>query len=63
MDRLIQFNALLQYWTGPVSAAVYVTDSELSMLIQFFDDTLGNRTNVALHAVYKEGVSFIFYAF
>ncbi|VDN90108.1 unnamed protein product [Brugia pahangi] len=54
MDRLMHFNALLQYWTGPVSAAVYVTDSELSLLIQFFDDTLANRTNVALHAVYKE---------
>uniref|UniRef100_A0AAF5PGR8 Glycosyltransferase-like protein LARGE2 n=1 Tax=Wuchereria bancrofti TaxID=6293 RepID=A0AAF5PGR8_WUCBA len=54
MDRLTHFNALLQYWTGPVSAAVYVTDSELSLLIQFFDDTLANRTNVALHAVYKE---------
>ncbi|EFO26269.1 glycosyl transferase family 8 protein [Loa loa] len=55
VDRLMHFNALLQYWTGPVSAAVYVTDSELSLLIQFFDDTLVNRTNVALHAVYKEG--------
>lgn len=59
----MHFNALLQYWTGPVSAAVYVTDSELSLLIQFFDDTLANRTNVALHAVYKEGVSFIYYTF
>ncbi|KAL3981850.1 Glycosyl-transferase for dystroglycan family protein [Acanthocheilonema viteae] len=55
MDRLMHFNALLQYWIGPISAAVYVTDLELSLLIQFFDDTLGNRTNVALHAVYKEG--------
>uniref|UniRef100_A0A0R3S2F6 Glycosyltransferase-like protein LARGE1 n=1 Tax=Elaeophora elaphi TaxID=1147741 RepID=A0A0R3S2F6_9BILA len=55
MDRLMHFNVLLQYWNGPVSAAVYVTDSELPSLIQFFDDTLANRTNVALHAVYKEG--------
>uniref|UniRef100_A0A8R1TVB3 Glycosyltransferase-like protein LARGE2 n=1 Tax=Onchocerca volvulus TaxID=6282 RepID=A0A8R1TVB3_ONCVO len=55
MDRLMHFNALLHYWAGPVSAAVYVSDSELSLLIQFFDDILANRTNVALHAVYKEG--------
>ncbi|KAM3726968.1 Xylosyl- and glucuronyltransferase LARGE2s [Dirofilaria immitis] len=55
MDRLMHFDALLQYWSGPVSAAVYVSDSDLSLLIQFFDDTLANRTNIALHAVYKEG--------
>lgn len=59
----MHFNVLIQYWIGPISAAVYVTDSELSMLTQFFDDTLGNRTNIALHAVYKEGVSFVCYAF
>ncbi|VDK76643.1 unnamed protein product [Litomosoides sigmodontis] len=55
MDRLMHFNVLLQYWSGPVSAAVYVTDSEFSLLTHFFDETLGNRTNIALHAVYKEG--------
>uniref|UniRef100_A0A915PL69 Uncharacterized protein n=1 Tax=Setaria digitata TaxID=48799 RepID=A0A915PL69_9BILA len=58
VDRLMHFDALLQYWSGPVSAAVYISDSELSLLTQFFDDTLANRTNVALHAVYKEGTHY-----
>lgn len=58
VDRLMHFNTLLHYWNGPVSVAVYVTDSELSLLLQFLDNIIVNRTNVALHAIYKEGVSF-----
>lgn len=56
----MHFDALLQFWSGPVSAAVYLSDSELSLLTRYIDDTkmLANRTNIALHAVYKEGVRF-----
>ncbi|VDM96748.1 unnamed protein product [Thelazia callipaeda] len=58
MDRLMHFDMLLKHWDGPVSAAVYVSDFELSQLLQYFEDTntFSNRTNVALHAVYKEGI-------
>lgn len=59
MDRFVLFESLLAFWTGPVSAAIYLSDSELTQLMQYLADTkvFRNRTDIALHAVFKEGVS------
>ena len=50
---------LLDQWEGPVSLALYMSDTEAA---QFEDFTLeseivSKRTNVGYHVVYKEGVS------
>uniref|UniRef100_A0A0N5AQ35 Glycosyltransferase-like protein LARGE1 n=1 Tax=Syphacia muris TaxID=451379 RepID=A0A0N5AQ35_9BILA len=60
MDRFVFFETLLKNWPGPISAAIYCTDLELSQLLQHFpvSDAYSNRTNVALHAVFKEGIHF-----
>uniref|UniRef100_F1KY88 Glycosyltransferase-like protein n=2 Tax=Ascaris suum TaxID=6253 RepID=F1KY88_ASCSU len=60
MDRFVLFESLLAFWTGPVSAAIYLSDSELTQLMQYLADTkvFRNRTDIALHAVFKEGVHF-----
>lgn len=60
MDRLVFFEAVLKYWAGPISAAVYCSDLELSQLLQHISlsKSFSSRSNIALHAVFKEGVSY-----
>ncbi|KAF8375179.1 hypothetical protein PRIPAC_81608, partial [Pristionchus pacificus] len=56
VDRLDRFLKLLDYWEGAVSAAIYCTDAELAQIDKKIQSGFDqNRTNVALHAVFKTG--------
>uniref|UniRef100_A0A914WFW9 Glycosyltransferase-like protein LARGE2 n=1 Tax=Plectus sambesii TaxID=2011161 RepID=A0A914WFW9_9BILA len=57
MDRLQMLEQLLSQWEGPVSVALYLSDSETNQLLRFAADSphIAHRTNVAFHIVYKQG--------
>lgn len=50
---------LLLKWEGPVSVALYLSDSEANQLLQFAAESpqMSKRMNIGFHIVYKEGVS------
>ena len=51
---------MLEYWSGPVTAVIYVTDEELLTLKQKLHRSpiVPSRHNVAYHIVYKRHVSY-----
>ncbi|XP_049878652.1 xylosyl- and glucuronyltransferase LARGE2-like [Pectinophora gossypiella] len=56
MDRLQFLERLVKYWEGPLSAAIYLADCEVTKLESFIQDwssTLSSRKNVAYHLVFK----------
>ncbi|KAG6459736.1 hypothetical protein O3G_MSEX011570 [Manduca sexta] len=56
MDRLQFLERLVKHWEGPMSAAIYLSDCEVSKLETFirdWSDTLSARKNVAYHLVFK----------
>ncbi|XP_037086454.1 LARGE xylosyl- and glucuronyltransferase 1-like [Pollicipes pollicipes] len=57
MDRLQMVEALCRHWQGPVSLAVYMSDAEAQVFLQYVQDSdvLRQRTNVGYHVVYKDG--------
>lgn len=57
MDRLHMLEPVAARWGGPMSLAVYATDSEASQLLTYIQTSaiLSARTNLGLHVVYKEG--------
>ncbi|GMS92904.1 hypothetical protein PENTCL1PPCAC_15078, partial [Pristionchus entomophagus] len=57
VDRFDMFDDVLDAWEGPVSAAIYCTDAELSQIEQFMAASrmARGRKNLAMHAVYKIG--------
>ena len=58
-DRLQLLDQLCDYWPGPISLALYMTDEELYEFLLYTMQTpvLASRRNIAYHIVYKEGVS------
>ena len=50
---------LCEYWDGPISLAIYISDAEAHKFTQFVleSDILSAKTNVGYHVVYKDGVS------
>lgn len=46
-------------FSGPISLTLYITDPELDQVNDYIDnsDLLQERTNIAYHAVFKDGVS------
>ncbi len=59
MDRLHMIELLCAQWSGPISMALYLSDSEAQQLVHFVQGSkiLAARDNVGYHVVYKEGVS------
>lgn len=56
MDRLHMFMRLLDLWEGPISAAVYIKDQHMVQVLELLHNTSAfQRTNLALHIVYKKG--------
>lgn len=57
LDRLHMLEPLAAVWSGPISLAVYATDSEANQLLSHIQTSpiLSARTNLGLHVVYKEG--------
>eukprot|EP00054_Salpingoeca_dolichothecata_P019335 m.120143 g.120143 ORF g.120143 m.120143 type:complete len:437 (+) comp23216_c0_seq3:769-2079(+) len=55
-NEVQQFLQLLAFWNGPVSASVYVQENEISQLMEQlkFNETLADRRNVGIHAVFAD---------
>ncbi|XP_065205204.1 xylosyl- and glucuronyltransferase LARGE2s-like [Planococcus citri] len=60
MDRLQMLEMLCQYWEGPISLALYISDAEAQQLLSYISDSdaLKARTNIGYHVVYKEGIAY-----
>ncbi|CAG9571674.1 unnamed protein product [Danaus chrysippus] len=56
MDRLQFLERIVKYWEGPLSAAIYLSDCEVTKLESFIRDwssTLNIRNNIGYHLVFK----------
>lgn len=56
MDRLQFLERLVNYWEGPLSVAIYLSDCEVTKLESFirdWSDTLSARKNIGYHLVFK----------
>ncbi|XP_013171453.1 PREDICTED: glycosyltransferase-like protein LARGE2 isoform X2 [Papilio xuthus] len=56
MDRLQFLERLVKYWEGPLSAAIYLSDCEVTKFESFirdWSDTLSSRKNIGYHLVFK----------
>lgn len=56
IDRLQFLERLVEHWEGPLSAAIYLSDCDLTKLenfIQDWSDTLSTRRNIGYHLVFK----------
>ena len=57
LDRLHMLEPLCLLWDGPMSLAVYATDSEASHLLSYVHDSavVSARKNLGMHIVFTEG--------
>ncbi|XP_013774124.1 LARGE xylosyl- and glucuronyltransferase 1-like [Limulus polyphemus] len=57
MDRLQMVEALCKHWDGPISLALYMSDSEVQQFLSYTlsSEILQSRKNVGYHIVYREG--------
>jgi len=60
-DRLQMLELLCNYWPGPISLALYMTDAEAHQFLRYgmHSPVLTSRRNIAYHIVYKDGVSLV----
>lgn len=65
MDRLQMIESLAKHWEGPISLALYMSDTEAQQFLSFVlsCETLASRNNIGYHVVYKEGVNNKTYVF
>lgn len=58
IDRLQMIDALSIHWPGPMSIALYLSDSEVQQFRAYVTSNgkLAKRKNIAYHIVYREGV-------
>ncbi len=55
MDRLHMLVPLYAHWSGPISVAMYVTDSQLNEILDYISSFLVPRSKrLALHVVFKK---------
>ncbi|CAG5079121.1 Similar to Large1: LARGE xylosyl- and glucuronyltransferase 1 (Mus musculus) [Cotesia congregata] len=56
-DRITLLDELCKRWPGTISVAVYLTDAEVQLFLDFVrnSDVLKFRKNIAYHVVYKDG--------
>lgn len=57
MDRLQLIESLVKHWEGPISLALYMSDSEVQQFYSYVteSETLRLRRNIGYHIVYKDG--------
>ena len=57
LDRLQLIESLCKHWEGPISLALYMSDSEVEQFYSFIteSETLRSRRNIGYHIVYKDG--------
>ncbi len=54
-DRIHMLKRLLELWEGPISAALYVEENSTLELLELIHNTsVFQRTNLAIHVVYKK---------
>ncbi|XP_074602877.1 xylosyl- and glucuronyltransferase LARGE2s-like [Brevipalpus obovatus] len=60
VDRLQMVESLCKHWEGPVSLALYMSDSEVQQFFTYITNSpvLRDRRNIGFHIVYKEGDSY-----
>ncbi|GIY24010.1 LARGE xylosyl- and glucuronyltransferase 2 [Caerostris extrusa] len=60
MDRLQMVEALCKHWEGPISLALYMSDSEVQQFLSYTlsSEILSSRKNLGYHIVYRDGVTF-----
>ncbi|KPJ18829.1 Glycosyltransferase-like protein LARGE1 [Papilio machaon] len=66
MDRLQFLERLVKYWEGPLSAAIYLSDCEVTKFESFirdWSDTLSSRKNIGYHLVFKHDDCLVVAAF
>lgn len=56
IDRLYMIEYLANRWKGPISLALYISDSEVQQFLNFITKSsiLSSRTNIGYHVVYRE---------
>lgn len=57
-DRATLLEDISKHWTGSISVALYLTDTEVQTFLEFVrcSENLRKRKNIAYHVVYKDGV-------
>ena len=57
IDRLHNLDTITKHWVGPISFALYATDSEAWQFLQYleFSSVIRKRNNIAVHIMYKQG--------
>ncbi|XP_046458581.1 LARGE xylosyl- and glucuronyltransferase 2-like [Daphnia pulex] len=57
LDRLQMIEPLCRLWEGPISLALYLSDTEADQFHSFVTEShyLNSRTNIGYHVVYKQG--------
>lgn len=57
MDRLQMIEEIAKHWKGPISLALYMSDSEAGKFLGYILDSelLKTRKNIGYHILYKEG--------
>ena len=57
VDRLQALESLSTHWEGPISVAVYISDTESHKFLEFItaSEVLSQRKNIAYHVVFREG--------
>ncbi|XP_029438002.1 LARGE xylosyl- and glucuronyltransferase 2 isoform X2 [Rhinatrema bivittatum] len=57
MDRLQMLEVICKHWEGPMSLALYMSDSEAQQFLRYAQasELLKSRTNIGYHIVYREG--------
>ncbi|PRD23411.1 UNVERIFIED_CONTAM: large2 [Trichonephila clavipes] len=57
MDRLQMVEALCKHWEGPISLALYMSDSEVQQFLSYTlsSEILSSRKNLGYHIVYRDG--------
>ncbi|KAF5306335.1 hypothetical protein FQA39_LY09033 [Lamprigera yunnana] len=57
-DKLSVFELICERWIGPISVAIYVTEEEFPLIIDYIEHskTLNVRRNIAYHVVFKKGI-------
>ena len=57
MDRLLTLKPILQHWVGPVSLALYTTDTDAWKFLDYLNSLpliIRKRTNLSVHVVYSD---------
>ncbi|BHF60395.1 Glycosyltransferase-like 1B [Sparganum proliferum] len=57
IDRLHRLEEIVAHWDGPISLALYVTDKEVLLLMEYIQSVpiLNSRQDLCIHIIFREG--------